>query len=125
MFCKNCGKEIDDKATVCIHCGVPTANAQQTQVVAPAPNNGFAIAGFVLSFFSFAALIGLILSIVGLRKSKTPEFNGKGKGLAIAGIVLSCITIFYWIVIIATCAGTCAAVGTNPDVYGAVLLNLV
>ncbi len=27
MFCKNCGKEIDDKATVCIHCGVPTANA--------------------------------------------------------------------------------------------------
>ncbi len=22
MFCKNCGKEIDDQAVVCVHCGV-------------------------------------------------------------------------------------------------------
>lgn len=26
MFCYNCGKEIDDKAVVCIHCGVETKN---------------------------------------------------------------------------------------------------
>ena len=124
MFCKNCGKEIDDKATVCIHCGVPTPNAQQqTQVVAPAPNNGMAIAGFVCSFFSFLAVIGLILSIVGLQRSKTPEYNGKGKGLAIAGIVLSCITIFYWIIIIVACTGACAAAG--GDVSALALLPLV
>lgn len=24
MFCKNCGKEIDDKAVVCVHCGCAT-----------------------------------------------------------------------------------------------------
>ncbi|MCB5287840.1 MAG: zinc ribbon domain-containing protein, partial [Candidatus Cloacimonetes bacterium] len=24
MFCKNCGKEIDDNAIICIHCGVST-----------------------------------------------------------------------------------------------------
>lgn len=24
MFCKSCGKEIDDNADVCIHCGVAT-----------------------------------------------------------------------------------------------------
>ena len=24
MYCKNCGKEIDDKAVVCPGCGVPT-----------------------------------------------------------------------------------------------------
>ena len=24
MFCKNCGKEIDDKAEICVHCGVKT-----------------------------------------------------------------------------------------------------
>ena len=115
LFCKNCGKEIDDKATVCVHCGVPTPNAQPQQVVVTtAPNNGLAIAGFVLSFFSFAAVIGLILRIVGLRKSKTPEFNGKGKGLAIAGIVLSCITIFYWIIIMATCGtALCAGLGAG------------
>ena len=26
MFCQNCGKEIDDKAVVCIHCGCATGN---------------------------------------------------------------------------------------------------
>ena len=26
MFCKNCGKEIDDKAIVCIHCGCATGS---------------------------------------------------------------------------------------------------
>lgn len=26
MFCKNCGKEIDDKAVVCIHCGCATVD---------------------------------------------------------------------------------------------------
>ncbi len=26
MFCYNCGKEIDDNAVVCIHCGVETKN---------------------------------------------------------------------------------------------------
>ncbi len=29
MFCKNCGKEIDDNAMVCIHCGA-AANIPQT-----------------------------------------------------------------------------------------------
>ena len=24
MFCKNCGKEVDDKALICIHCGCAT-----------------------------------------------------------------------------------------------------
>lgn len=24
MYCKNCGQQIDDKAAVCIHCGVAT-----------------------------------------------------------------------------------------------------
>ncbi len=30
MFCYNCGKEIDDKAVVCIHCGVATKNMNST-----------------------------------------------------------------------------------------------
>lgn len=32
MYCRNCGKEIDDKAVVCIHCGVATKDPEpQTQ----------------------------------------------------------------------------------------------
>lgn len=26
MYCKNCGKEIDNKAEICVHCGVPVDN---------------------------------------------------------------------------------------------------
>lgn len=26
MFCSNCGKEIDDKAVICVHCGCETRN---------------------------------------------------------------------------------------------------
>lgn len=27
MFCSNCGKEIDDKAVVCVHCGCAVQNS--------------------------------------------------------------------------------------------------
>ncbi len=30
MFCKNCGKEIDDKAAICVHCGVPVKDSTAT-----------------------------------------------------------------------------------------------
>ncbi len=39
MYCTNCGKEIDDKAVVCIHCGVATGNMrQQPQTQQPVIN---------------------------------------------------------------------------------------
>lgn len=59
-----------------------------------------AVSGFICSLIGLvllllwpisipAEVVGLILSAVGLKKSK--ERNGSGKGLAIAGIVLSSI----------------------------------
>ncbi len=42
MFCKNCGKEIDDKAAVCVHCGVATNNS---------PNEKSWVAALLLCFF--------------------------------------------------------------------------
>ena len=38
MFCSNCGKEIDDKAAVCIYCGVATKNANTPVPGADTPN---------------------------------------------------------------------------------------
>lgn len=53
--------------------------------------NGFAIAGFVCSLVLFG-LLGLIFSIIGLTQI---EKNGQdGKGLAIAGIVVSIVRLF-------------------------------
>ena len=82
MFCKNCGKEIDDKAAVCIHCGVAVERKSENTEA-----NVLAIVGFVLSFF--IALAGLICSILGYKRA--PEFGGKGKTLALAGIIISII----------------------------------
>ena len=57
--------------------------------------NGMAIAGFVLSFF--CGILGLIFSAVGLSQiGKTGE---GGKGLAIAGLVISILSILFAFVI--------------------------
>lgn len=73
-----------------------TMNTMNTMNTASSSNgeNNIAIAGFILSFI--IPIIGLILSIIGLKKSK--ETNN-GRGLSIAGIVIS--TIFTIISIIA------------------------
>ncbi len=90
MFCKNCGSQIDDRAVICPHCGVP-------QTVQKAESNVLAIVGFVLSFF--IAIAGLICSILGLKKAK--ELGGTGNGLAVAGIAISACTLaIYFIAII-------------------------
>lgn len=64
-------------------------------VYQPQPqSNGMAIAGFVCSFF--IAILGLIFSIIGLNRSK--QMGGKGRGLAIAGIIISSVSMFFMLV---------------------------
>ena len=83
MFCKNCGKEIDDKADVCIYCGV------KVDKVSPQPEgNGMAVAGFVCSFF--IPLLGWIFGGIGLARSG--KRGGKGKGLFVAALVIATIS---------------------------------
>jgi hypothetical protein len=71
----------------------PTAPLAQ-----PSKTNGLAITGFVLAFL--LPLFGLIFSIVGLVKAK--DHNGKGKDLAIAGIIISIITLSLGIFLVLT-----------------------
>jgi len=72
----------------------PQAKPQPAPVQSGATNT-LAIVGFVLSFF--ISLAGLICSCIGLKKANT-EFGGNGKGLAIAGIVISSIGLFATII---------------------------
>lgn len=58
----------------------------------PNGSNGMAIAGFVCSLLPFTVLFGLIFSIIGL--SKASEQNGQGRGLAMAGVIISAIWLF-------------------------------
>lgn len=59
--------------------------------------NNFALAGFILSLMGMV-VPGFVLSFLGIVKSK--EKNGAGKGLAIAGVVLSTVWVFIWMAVI-------------------------
>ncbi len=88
MFCKNCGKEIDDNAIVCPNCGVQVKSIEAPQNNANTNSNTIAIVGFVFSFL--IALVGLICSIMGYKNAKQ---GAPYKGLALAGIIISAVSM--------------------------------
>jgi uncharacterized membrane protein YvbJ len=100
-YCSKCGKELKKDETFCSNCGnnikgefTPMNNQQIVYV--KNETNGFAIAGFVLSFL--VPLLGLIFSCIGLSKAKA--WNDNGKGLSVAGIIISALFIILAIVIV-------------------------
>ena len=107
MFCKTCGKEINDNAVICPHCGCATSEqtTAASEINTEKKFNGLALAGFIVSLASLlinlwgiVGLTGMILSIVGLTQINK---NGhKGKGLAITGIVVGAIGVVYAIYVI-------------------------
>lgn len=58
-------------------------------------SNGMAVAGFVCAFL--VPLLGFIFSIIGLNKSK--NLGGTGRGLSIAGIIISVVIWVFNIVL--------------------------
>ena len=95
-FCTQCGNELDEKAVMCPKCGTTMETLKVEK-----QTNGMAIAGFILSFFF--ALLGLIFSIIGLNKSKT---TNSGRGLSIAGIIISIVSMVLAAIIIAVAIPT-------------------
>jgi hypothetical protein len=41
MYCSNCGAQIDDKAVVCVKCGVLTGNVPVSKVTSTGETDGF------------------------------------------------------------------------------------
>lgn len=54
MFCKNCGKEIDDKAVICPGCGVPVEGAKKKKK--------HPIRGTILLIFGIFLIVGALSS---------------------------------------------------------------
>lgn len=113
MYCNNCGKEIDDNAFVCPHCGVKTVSQRNEIVLVEDKKvNGLGIAGFVVSlvslllgFYMICSIVGLVLSIVGVcRRKKYTSCNG----LAIAGLVIGCVSTVFWLIML-ICVGSIIA----------------
>lgn len=107
--CKNCGAQLADDDDYCYFCGKPVSEVEERPVNTnyenhndrytnnyqnnynTQPRNGIALAGFIVAFFS--PIVGLVLSIIGLNKSKT--MNGLGRKHAIAGIIISIVNFIF------------------------------
>ena len=93
MFCRNCGKEINDQAVVCVHCGCSVqANANVGVVQNDAPSTGMAVLGF------FIPLAGLIIWLIN-KDTKPLMAKSAGKGALIGFIVSMVFSIIYGVVI--------------------------
>ena len=89
----------------------PGAYQQQNQGPRPIPTNNpyqqynknktnsMAVAGFILAFF--VPLVGLILSIMGYQQIQ--KSGEKGRGLALAGIIISAVWMVLSVIINVAC----------------------
>ncbi len=107
MFCKKCGTKLSDDALFCEACGTSVAGSnekrveivQEKTVIVVKGNNPMATVGFIFAFF--LPFLGLIFSIVGLVKSK--GLDERGKGLAIAGMVISIVSMVFFVTFVGSC----------------------
>jgi uncharacterized membrane protein YvbJ len=83
-YCPHCGKEVNDEAVVCIHCGCSIKqDLNQAPAVQDASSFGFGVLGFCIP------IVGLILYLI--WKDKTP-LKAKSAGIgALVGFILGVI----------------------------------
>lgn len=124
MYCRKCGKQIDDEAVVCPHCGVLAirrgagfygqpaqpvqpvryynASVQQpVQTAEQKSKNAMGVAGFVVGlislifgmYFCIPAVVAFIMSVFAVIDRKKYE---RCNGLAIAGLVISSVSLAVW-----------------------------
>ncbi|MBR4072643.1 MAG: zinc ribbon domain-containing protein [Clostridia bacterium] len=53
MFCRNCGKEIDDNAVICVNCGHAVNNAPAVAAVEDKVSVGLVILAILIPLFGF------------------------------------------------------------------------
>lgn len=77
-FCQNCGNEVDEKAVICVKCGVSLQGSQ------PANNN---VGGVELKSKIAAGLLGIFLGALGIH-----NFYLGYKGKAVAQLLISVLS---------------------------------
>jgi hypothetical protein len=102
MFCPGCAASNHDLATFCSACGAPLPRRSEL-MPAGLPTlpttSALAITGFVLAFF--IGVVGLVLSILGLRACRKSEGRIAGAGLAIAGIAVGVLNTLCYLALLA------------------------
>ena len=119
MFCSQCGEKNPDDAKFCSKCGTALAVAE-APAAAPAPEaaptpppsavaggtrtSGMAIAALIIGiagfiFFGPLGILAIIFGAIGISQINRDP-NLKGKGMAVAGLVLGIISGVFWIIAI-------------------------
>ncbi len=102
MYCKYCGKEIDDNSAYCGYCGArQDGNSPHSYSYVNSENVIWGVLSIVCAFFM--PILGLIFGIIGLTTYKEPK-NRKlckvGIGIVIAEIVLIMISVIFYVLYI-------------------------
>lgn len=95
MYCQKCGKEIDDEAVVCIHCGCATKN-QMDQTAGNKDSDVRTSVGLVILSILFP-IVGIILGVV-YRQSYNETRRRAGKTYLVAALIPMGI-LFLWFLI--------------------------
>lgn len=98
MYCKNCGRSVDDTSSYCNNCGARIDNKPNADVSEDNSNSGFAIFGF------FIPIVGLILFLIyEEKKPKRAKSAIKGALIGfITEIVLAIILVILYVVFAAS-----------------------
>lgn len=98
MYCKNCGRTVDDTSSYCNNCGARIDNKPNADVSEDNSNLGFAIFGF------FIPIVGLIIFLIYEgKKPKRAKSAVKGALIGfITEIVLAIILVILYVVFAAS-----------------------
>lgn len=133
IYCPNCGKQVSDKATTCVHCNAPLpaaqqqapyhaaqqpyqqhTNATQQSVYVTVPDkqsNGLGVAGLVCAilglFLGWVPVLGWIVWVLGVIFSTIGVFRSP-RGCAIAGLVISFIGLIILVALIGSIGAAAA-----------------
>lgn len=97
MYCRKCGKEVDDEAVICPYCGCSTSGGKAND----SKSMGYAVLGF------FLPVVGFILWLV--WKDEYPlRASSCGKG-ALVSVIISVVSSFLYVVVVFLIIGGVAA----------------
>lgn len=85
MYCNKCGKEIDDEAVVCIHCGCAVNGVKRSKVSEEAVQP--LSKGMVL-LCTFLPVMGIVMGLVELSKNDNSKIGIQYISQSIAGFIV-------------------------------------
>lgn len=117
MYCKYCGKVIDNDSKYCVSCGNNMNNENSVVTPEDKPNKDFAILGF------FVPIIGLILYLIYERKQpKRAKSAGKGALIGFITQIVVCIVIvvLYIVFVFSMVKSTTRNIDINTNNIGSI-----